>query len=443
MAITKGTIHVLTEKGSGNTPNKYSDLYPKTSADQVADLDTTIENKITSMISYDATKASGDVIGTLTIDNTDYTLYSTPDTHYTSKLIAGASNSSVNAATTNGNTYLRIFDDSTARSSIKIAGSGATSITSNSLGVITVNSTNTTYSSASADADGLMSSTDFSKLAGITADADKVAYTATTTTGTKIGAISINDTSTDIKVPNASTTTAGITKVYTAVSTNTDGAVTANGIKNYVDTKISDLVDNAPEALDTLKELADAIDNNASYAAAITTALSNKVDKETGKSLTSNDFTDTYKDKLDGITASADAVSYTATKTSGDVIGTLNINGTDYKLYSTSNTHYTSKLIAGASNSTVNASTTNGNTYLRIFDDSTARSSIKIAGSGATSVTSNNAGIITVNSTNTTYSVATTSANGLMSATDKSRLDTLYNLPLMYVTAEDGTDYGL
>lgn len=83
MTIAKGTIYILTEKGSGNTPNKYSDLYPKTSADQITNLDTTIEEKVTSMISYDATKTSGDIIGTLNINGTDHVLYSTPDMHYT------------------------------------------------------------------------------------------------------------------------------------------------------------------------------------------------------------------------------------------------------------------------------------------------------------------------------------------------------------------------
>ncbi len=56
------------------------------------------------------------------------------------------------------------------------------------------------------------------------------------------------------------------------------------------------------------------------------------------------------------------------------------------------------KLIAGANNSTVNAATTNGNTYLRLFDDSTARNSIKIAGSGAVTVSSDNSGNITIGS---------------------------------------------
>lgn len=68
------------------------------------------------------------------------------DTHWTSHLYAGASNGTANAATTNGNTYLIICDNSTARDRRKIAGSGATTVTSDASGNITISSTNTTYS---------------------------------------------------------------------------------------------------------------------------------------------------------------------------------------------------------------------------------------------------------------------------------------------------------
>ena len=78
------------------------------------------------------------------------------------------------------------------------------------------------------------------------------------------------------------------------------------------------------------------------------------------------------------------------------------------------NTHYETKMIAGLSNSTANATATNGNMYLRVFDDSTARSSIKIAGSGATTVASDGSGNVTISSTNTTYSVANTTTAGLI-----------------------------
>ncbi|RRS09133.1 hypothetical protein EAG18_08410 [Pseudoalteromonas sp. J010] len=42
---------------------------------------------------------------------------------------------------------------------------------------------------------------------------------------------------------------------------------------SYVDSKVSDLINSAPEALDTLKELADALGNDADFAATVTTAL--------------------------------------------------------------------------------------------------------------------------------------------------------------------------
>ena len=49
--------------------------------------------------------------------------------------------------------------------------------------------------------------------------------------------------------------------------------------QEYVDTKVAELVDNAPETLNTLKEVADALNENASTAEALNQAIGNKVDK--------------------------------------------------------------------------------------------------------------------------------------------------------------------
>lgn len=70
------------------------------------------------------------------------------DTHYTTKLYVTGSTGTTNAQTSNGATYLRLFDNDTNRASIKITGTGATKVSSDSNGVITINSTdnNTTYS---------------------------------------------------------------------------------------------------------------------------------------------------------------------------------------------------------------------------------------------------------------------------------------------------------
>ncbi len=48
--------------------------------------------------------------------------------------------------------------------------------------------------------------------------------------------------------------------------------------KNYVDTSIADLVNSAPGALNTLKELADALGDDPNFAATITAALATKLD---------------------------------------------------------------------------------------------------------------------------------------------------------------------
>jgi hypothetical protein len=59
---------------------------------------------------------------------------------------------------------------------------------------------------------------------------------------------------------------------------NFDGAKKV-ATEEYVDTKVAELVDSAPETLDTLKEVADAIATNASTAEALNQAIGNKVDK--------------------------------------------------------------------------------------------------------------------------------------------------------------------
>lgn len=106
--------------------------------------------------------------------------------------------------------------------------------------------------------------------------------------------------------------------------------------KTYTDTKISALINGAPETLDTLKELADAIESSKSVEEALNKAIgtkasetdlsshtsdttkhitsdertkwntvSNKVDKISGKVLSSNDYTTVEKNKLAGISEGA------------------------------------------------------------------------------------------------------------------------------------------
>lgn len=63
--------------------------------------------------------------------------------------------------------------------------------------------TNTTYNVVTTSANGLMSSSDKSKLDGIQAGADAVSFSRSLSSGTKIGTININGTNTDIYAPTA------------------------------------------------------------------------------------------------------------------------------------------------------------------------------------------------------------------------------------------------
>lgn len=123
---------------------------------------------------------------------------------------------------------------------------------------------------------------------------------------------------------------------------------------------------------------------------------------------TTSSFTTELLTKLNGISDSADAVSFTRSLNSGTKVGTITINGTGTDLYAPTNTdtHYTTGLKVGASaTATANASATNGNVYLNVLDNTTVRDSHKIVGSGATSVTSDENGVITISSTDTKITV--------------------------------------
>lgn len=80
--------------------------------------------------------------------------------------------------------------------------------------------TNTTYSNVTASVDGLMSSEDKTKLDNISNDATKVSFTRSLTSGTKIGTINIDGTTTDIYAP-----TAGESVAYDTATTSNLGLV--------------------------------------------------------------------------------------------------------------------------------------------------------------------------------------------------------------------------
>ena len=67
----------------------------------------------------------------------------------------------------------------------------------------------------------------------------------------------------------------------------------------YVDNRVAGIVNSAPETLDTLNELAQALGNDPNFATTVANQIGTKVDKVTGKGLSTNDLTDTLKSNYD------------------------------------------------------------------------------------------------------------------------------------------------
>ena len=89
-------------------------------------------------------------------------------------------------------------------------------------------------------------------------------------------------------------------------------ASTLASAKEYVDKAVEQILNGSPEALDTLKELADALGNDPNFAATVTKQLGQKVDKVTGKGLSTEDYTTAEKQKLAGIAAGANNYQHPA-----------------------------------------------------------------------------------------------------------------------------------
>ena len=136
------------------------------------------------------------------------------------------------------------------------------------------------------------------------------------------------------------------------------------------------------------------------------------------------------KTKLDGITASADTVAFTASLTSGTQIGTITINGTATKLYCQTDTNTTysaattsaAGLMSAADKTKLDGIATGANKYTH--PTSSGNKHIPSGGSSGQILRWSADGTAVWGAdNNTTYSAATQSANGLMSAADKTKLD--------------------
>lgn len=90
-----------------------------------------------------------------------------------------------------------------------------------------------------------------------------------------------------------------LTQIATDISNAVAGGVTLAQVDARVNAAIDNLIDGAPEAYNTLKEISDYISSHQDVVDALNAAIGNKVDKVSGKGLSTNDFTTALKTKLE------------------------------------------------------------------------------------------------------------------------------------------------
>lgn len=221
--------------------------------------------------------------------------------------------------------------------------------------------------------------------------------------------------------------------------------------KNYTDLKISDLINGAPETLDTLKEIADALEDNEN--------IMNALDAAIGLKANASDLTAHIENNIQHITA-LERMNWNLAKMHTDSVHApinaevnqnaySNIRIGDFVLEASSkmdtlifengenvnfvvddifnkiiiSAHSTGLKVGSSAIAKKNESATNGNVFLNVLDGNIIRDSHKIVGSGSTVVTSDSNGIITILSSGV-RNISSGSVNGTISVnTDGTTVD--------------------
>ena len=313
------------------------------------------------------------------------------------------------------------FTDNNTTYSSKAAASGGTDVSLVTTGEKYTWNSKASTSVATTSANGLMSKDDKTKLDGIATGATKVTtdtvsgwgYTKNTGTVTqvKVGTTAYNPTSgvvslpaypsvpTSLKNPNSITLKAGSDTVSSydgsAAKTFTIAASTTAGAFTISDGTTTKTVQLAGKFTDT--------DTNTTYSAG------------TGLQLSGT----TFSAKLNSTTSLGTIGTTSKLYAVGvDANGKLCVNVPWTDTNTDTDTHYTTGLFVGATNTKSNAATANGSTYLKLYDNDTKRAEFKISGSGATTVTSDANGNIVISSTDTnTASAADNILDGSNSGT--------------------------
>jgi hypothetical protein len=195
--------------------------------------------------------------------------------------------------------------------------------------------------------------------------------------------------------------------------------------KSETDQRIQTIVGAAPDALDTLQEIADALNNDPDFAGTMTMQLAGKVDKVAGKGLSANDYTTAEKTKLAGIAAGANNYTHPATHppaiiaqdASSRFVSDAEKEAWNAKAETAAATVEADGLMSASDKTKLEGISAGANNYSH---PATHPPSIIVQDSGNRFVTDTEKAAWNAKASTT---AATASVNGLMSAADKSKLD--------------------
>ena len=202
---------------------------------------------------------------------------------------------------------------------------------------------------------------------------------------------------------------------------------TLESAKAYVDKAIAELVDGSPAALDTLKELSAALGNDPNFATTVATQIGQKVDKVAGKGLSTEDYTSEEKAKLAGVAAGANNYQHPATHpatmieqdASHRFVTDTEKTTWNGKASTAVDTQSANGLMSAADKKKLDGVAAGANNYQH---PATHPASVIVQDSTHRFVTDTEK---TTWNGKASTAVATQSANGLMSAADKKKLDDL------------------
>lgn len=179
---------------------------------------------------------------------------------------------------------------------------------------------------------------------------------------------------------------------------------------------------------DTTRASQTEVDTLSTQVSTNTADIANKVDKEDGKGLSTNDYTDEEKEKLAGIEENAN--NYTLPTASSTTLGGIkvgtNLSISDGVLSATDTTYSTATtsaegLMSAADKTKLDSIEEDANNYSLPTASDTTLGGVKVG----ENLTIDDDGVLSAVAK--AYDVATTTTDGLMSAEDKTKLDGLEN----------------